>query len=382
MPLAELVRGGEGSLDRWLPGQCPICGHDAKRVESYADNHSIAGECARCGRFDVSEQAWYAMNAGSEVRRRVQWYNARVLNPRHSSGKTRAIFCDRAAADKEPGSVTVEEICDSHFPSDDEEKLRDLLEVLRIIEPRKGHKIKFSEADEALFWFEDDNELAYYIQIARNRGLIEGWSNGQYALREEGWRALSERHTRLLGAIPESTNMKAVDKKSVFVIHGRDRTLTNELYTFLRAIGLNPIEWSQAVARTGKPTPDTWEVVEVALREASAIVVLLSPDEEVALRRELRSSPEEDEQGYQPRPNVLYEAGVAIGRSPERVVVIRCGKIRPISDIAGMHILTVGQSEESRNELCNRLASAGCDVDKSGAHWLTAGRLVPDGISG
>src|SRR5437016_10589538 len=38
-----------------------------------------------------------------------------------------------------------------------------------------------------------------------------------------------------------------VPRDQVFVVHGRDTRLRDELYTFLRALGLNPIEWSQAI---------------------------------------------------------------------------------------------------------------------------------------
>jgi hypothetical protein len=52
----------------------------------------------------------------------------------------------------------------------------------------------------------------------------------------------------------------------VFVIHGRQ--LVSDFHTFLRALGLKPLEWSEARRRTGKPNPYTWEIVDLALRDA------------------------------------------------------------------------------------------------------------------
>ena len=38
----------------------------------------------------------------------------------------------------------------------------------------------------------------------------------------------------------------------VFVVHGRNAEARNAMFTFLRSIGLKPIEWDQAIALTGK----------------------------------------------------------------------------------------------------------------------------------
>jgi hypothetical protein len=37
------------------------------------------------------------------------------------------------------------------------------------------------------------------------------------------------------------------DPKKVFVVHGRDEKLRSDMFGFLRALGLNPIEWREAV---------------------------------------------------------------------------------------------------------------------------------------
>jgi hypothetical protein len=55
-----------------------------------------------------------------------------------------------------------------------------------------------------------------------------------------------------------------LDPKKVFVVHGRNERLRQELFNFLRAIGLKPLEWSQAVASTGKSAPYIGEVLEAA----------------------------------------------------------------------------------------------------------------------
>jgi predicted nucleotide-binding protein len=166
------------------------------------------------------------------------------------------------------------------------------------------------------------------------------------------------------------------DKQSVFVIHGRQTS--SEFHHFIRAIGLRPLEWSQARKLTRKPTPFTWEIVDTALKNAGAIVALLTPDDEARLRKHLWSPNEkaaEKKLLNQPRQNVLFEAGVAYGRDPQRTVLVRVGSHRPMSDLDGHHIIELNNSAESRQTVADALSTAGCPVDRTGTDWLRAGKF-------
>jgi predicted nucleotide-binding protein len=178
-------------------------------------------------------------------------------------------------------------------------------------------------------------------------------------------------------AAPSDSAVKPQNPELVFVIHGRQ--LLEDFHTFLRALGLKPLEWSEARRRTGKPNPYTWEIVDRALTEAGAIVALLTPDDDARLRRPLWSAhenPLETEYLSQPRQNVLFEAGVAYGRAPQRTVLIRVGSHRPMSDLAGHHILQLDDSPQSRHAVADALRAAGCPVDVSDADWFRAGRFT------
>lgn len=163
--------------------------------------------------------------------------------------------------------------------------------------------------------------------------------------------------------------------RRVFVVNGRNTQARDAMFEFLRSIDLQPIEWVQAIEMTGKASPYIGEVLSTALVEAQAIVVLMTPDEITYLRPEYSSGDHdiEAEPAAQARPNVFFEAGMAMGDAPDRTVLVELGKVRPFSDIAGRHALRVCNTAESRKELVQRLKAAGCAVDTSGNDWLKAG---------
>src|ERR1700722_8918406 len=161
----------------------------------------------------------------------------------------------------------------------------------------------------------------------------------------------------------------------VFVVHGRNTPAPLSIFEFLRSIGLSPIEWHQAIAATGKASPYIGEIVDAALEAAQAVVVLWTPDEVVSLRPEYADGEDDPDirPGLQSRPNVMFEAGLALGRAPEHVVLTALGRMRQFSDMLGRHTVRLSNSLASRQELAIRLRTAGCAVDLSGTDWHTAG---------
>ena len=105
----------------------------------------------------------------------------------------------------------------------------------------------------------------------------------------------------------------------VYVVHGRDERIRIDIFSFLRAIGLDPIEWTEAVRMTGKGSPFVGEILDTAFANAQAIVVVMTPDDEAKLRDQYISEgdPQYEKTLTPPaRPNVLFEAGLAFGRAP------------------------------------------------------------------
>lgn len=166
------------------------------------------------------------------------------------------------------------------------------------------------------------------------------------------------------------------DVRRVFVVQGRNARANEALFQFLRSIGLNPLEWTQAVGLTGQGSPYIGDVLHKSFSQAQAVVVLFSGDDEARLRPELMEVSDAELEGRlrpQPRPNVLFEAGMSFGRNPDRVIIVELGSLRSFSDIAGRHLVKINNTFGARNELAQRLSRAGCAVNTSGQHWIKAG---------
>ena len=167
-----------------------------------------------------------------------------------------------------------------------------------------------------------------------------------------------------------------IDKRKVFVIHGRNEAIRRSMFDFLRAIGLSPMEWDHAVALTGKAAPFIGEILDAAFRHAQAVVALLTGDDLAQLRPDLckpDDAPHDTQPTPQARPNVLFEAGMALASHPDRTVLVQVGELRPFSDVAGRHVIRLDNSPAKRHGLATRLGGSGCPVNLTGTDWYTTG---------
>jgi predicted nucleotide-binding protein len=178
-----------------------------------------------------------------------------------------------------------------------------------------------------------------------------------------------------------------LDPRAVFVVYGRNDKARLAMFSFLHSLNLKPLEWNHLIRLTGNGSPYVGDVLDVGFRVAQAAIVLFTPDDEAQLRQQYRSINEPPYEAIltpQPRPNVILEAGMALGIAPTRTILVEFGNLRPISDLHGRHFIRMNNNHARRNDLVQRLQTAGCSVDLTGNDWTTEGdfeQAVTDSIS-
>lgn len=182
---------------------------------------------------------------------------------------------------------------------------------------------------------------------------------------------------RIAGPATSLFSDEAGDPHKVFLVYGRNTKAKDAMELFLTSLGLSVVDFEDAVAATGSASPYTGEALDAGFSLARVVLVLLTPDERTHLRHELAGSPAEPLDEYQARPNVFFEAGMAFRTQRRRTVIVELGNVRPFSDIAGVHIVPLDDSPESRLKLINRLRVAGCAVETPTEDWRQAGQFVP-----
>ena len=108
---------------------------------------------------------------------------------------------------------------------------------------------------------------------------------------------------------------------------------------------------------------------------AQAFLVLMTPDERVVLRPELRKGGGDASQALQARPNVILEAGMALAKDEARTILVSVGPMRPMSDLSGRHLIHLNNTPQRRNELVQRLKIAGCSPRTDGSDWIGVGNF-------
>lgn len=152
--------------------------------------------------------------------------------------------------------------------------------------------------------------------------------------------------------------MSQPDRKLVFIVSRSDSEIATALGEFLASIGLKHLRWDDAVHLTNLTAPTALQVVQTALQHAQATVVVFAGDDLARPGLRFGSQPLEP----QSRPNVLIEAGMAFALQPKRVIIVKVGPHRQISDLAGIVRVDLDSQREGTSDLLTRLRTAGCDV--------------------
>jgi predicted nucleotide-binding protein len=165
----------------------------------------------------------------------------------------------------------------------------------------------------------------------------------------------------------------AINRKAVMVIYGHDHQANAALFDWLRAIGLEPQEWSHLIHASGSGSPYIGQVLDQALRKVQAVIAFFTPDEYVTA-----ATPQRGQRAWrlQARPNVLIEAGMALIAHPTRTILAVLGTQDIPSDLAGRHYVRLNHASVAPlHDLASRLRDAGCDTNTTGTDWLNPARF-------
>jgi len=187
-------------------------------------------------------------------------------------------------------------------------------------------------------------------------------------------RESDDRHTDEETVLVSHGLQVSLDPKTVIVSYGRNEEARIAMFNFLRALGLNPVEWPEAIAWTGEGSPYSGIAVENLFRRAPAVIILMTPDDEARLYPYLCKEDDPDyEKDYtpQPRQNVIFEAGMALAIHPDKTILVELGKRRPFTNIEGRNVIRLNNTSQKREELVQRLVDVGCQVRRKGTDYLS-----------
>ena len=148
-----------------------------------------------------------------------------------------------------------------------------------------------------------------------------------------------------------SVNPKETD---VFVVHGHDDALRNEVELFLKTGELNPIILKD------KPNASR-HILEKFIEESNHskfAIILFTPDD----IGYLESKPEEE---HRPRQNVIFELGYFIHKlGKEKVCVLKKGDVKELSDFKGILYTPYDDNGSWKNKIANEMKTQGIPINK------------------
>ena len=157
----------------------------------------------------------------------------------------------------------------------------------------------------------------------------------------------------------KAKTVEVSNRKKVFVVHGHDTELKNDVELFLRSINLEPIVLHRQL-------DEGLTVIEKFEKHSDVVysIILLTPDDIGFPVKEIKKSEEERQIEYRARQNVIFEFGYFIGKlSRKNVCCIYKEGVQLPSDLNGLIYKSVNKSiEEVGLFVMKELKNAGLDV--------------------
>ncbi len=168
-------------------------------------------------------------------------------------------------------------------------------------------------------------------------------------------------------------------RKKVFVVFGHNTFIAYEVRAFLKIIGLLPINWNLALEYAGLVAGPPGKALQSAFSQTWAVIVLLTGDDRILSTNQNNNPVNTPSPTFQPRANVLFEAGMAFGdkKLANRTIVIEfaCDQLELKENLSNHHRLKLDNSLYQRQEFIHRLRTAGCIIDLHSQEWHKTGNF-------
>lgn len=149
--------------------------------------------------------------------------------------------------------------------------------------------------------------------------------------------------------------IEKIYSKKVFIVHGRDELLKEQVARFIKELKLIPIILHEQ--------PSKGNTIIEKFEENSDVdyaVILLTPDDVGGEKKDIQTV---DELKPRARQNVIFELGFFIGKlGRERVCALKKGNPEILTDFSGVLYISVDK-EDWKLELIKELKSAGIPLD-------------------
>lgn len=159
-------------------------------------------------------------------------------------------------------------------------------------------------------------------------------------------------------------------KNKVLIIHGNNERIKKSLRNFLLSLGLQAVEWAEALLMAEKPDPDNSDVIRSVFEQCQAAIFVLTNDR-------LDVSFPDEVQVLRPLPqaelNILFTVGMAAAIDRNRTVITGLGNPEPFQSIPGLHITSLDNTLEKRKIFIERLRDVGCEIKTKGKAWQISG---------
>lgn len=122
------------------------------------------------------------------------------------------------------------------------------------------------------------------------------------------------------------------ETKTVFLVHGWNEGVLREISQLLALAKHHVFSWDDGMhGQEGDAPPTTWRNLHDGIQGANKVVVLYTPDEQA-----ISNIPGRPLEELRPRPNVLYELGLAHAWRGSNTILVTFG-LTPPSDLDSVH---------------------------------------------